>query len=128
MATHHLSLLGMFWAMIRPMVEVQAQRTSAITFRMTFLDINEVNSGKLRLIVNVSFQVNHTSTATISLRSPCSPLHSSHCHLVFFIFIMFSSALNQWMLCTPIVISQDTANFSAGGSSRLHPAIISINA
>jgi hypothetical protein len=49
------------------MIEVQAKLRSAIQSRMTFLDLNEVNFGKLRLIGNVSFQVRHASTATISL-------------------------------------------------------------
>jgi len=59
----HLSLLGMCW----PMIKVQAQLRSAIQSRMTFLDFYEVNFGKLRLIMNVSFQVRHASTATIRL-------------------------------------------------------------
>jgi hypothetical protein len=122
----HLSLLGMSWPMIWPMIEVQAQPRSAIQSRMTFLDFNEVNFGKLQLIVNVSFQVRHASTATIRLRSACSPLHSALYILVCFILIMFSSALNQWTLRIQIVISQDTAHLGAGGSSRSPSANISI--
>jgi len=106
MAKLHLSLLGMSW----PLIEVQVQLRSAIQSRMMFLDFYEVNFGKLQLIINVSFQVRHTSTATISLRSACSPLHSVHFILLCFILIMFSSALNQWTLCTQIVISPDTAH------------------
>jgi hypothetical protein len=71
MAKLHLSLLGTTWPMIWPMIEDQPQLRSAIQSRMTFLDFNEVNFGKLQLIVNVSFQVSHASTATISLRSGC---------------------------------------------------------
>jgi len=124
----HLLLLGMSSPMICPMIEVQAQLRSAIQSRMMFLDFNEVNFGKLQLIVNVSFQVRHASTATIRLRSASSPLHSALYILVCFILIMFSSALNQWTLCTQIVISQDTAHLGAGGSSRSPSANISIYA
>jgi hypothetical protein len=67
MAKLHLWLLGMSWPMILPMIEVQAQLRSAIQSRMTFEEFNENNFGKLRLIVNVSFQVRHASTATIGL-------------------------------------------------------------
>ena len=63
---HHL-LLGMSWPISWPMIKVQAQLRSAILSRMTFLDFNEVNFGKLQLIGNVSFQVRHASTATLSL-------------------------------------------------------------
>ena len=122
MAKLHLSLLGMSW----PLIEVQVQLRSAIQSRMMFLDFYEVNFGKLQLIINVSFQVRHTSTATISLRSACSPLHSVHFILLCFILIMFSSALNQWTLCTQIVISPDTAHWGAGSSSHLPSASISI--
>jgi hypothetical protein len=124
----HLSLLGMSWPMIWPMIEVQAQPRSAIQSRMTFLDFNEVNFGKLQLIVNVSFQVRHGSTATIRLRSACSPLDSALYILVCFIPIMFSSALNLWTLCAQIGISQDTVHLGAGSSSRSPSANISIYA
>jgi hypothetical protein len=124
----HLSLMGMSWPMIWPMIEVQAQPRSAIQSRMTFLDFNEVNFGKLQLIVNVSIQVRHASTAIIRLRSACSPLHSALYILVCFLLIMFSSALNQWTLCTQIVISQDTAHLGAGGTSSSPSANILIYA
>ena len=88
----HLSLLGMSWPMIWPMIEVQVQLRSAIQSRMTYLDFYEVSFGKLQLIVNVSFQVTHASTVTISLQSACSPLHSAHLISLRFILIMFSSA------------------------------------
>jgi len=114
----HLSLLSMSWPKVWPMIEVQTQLRSAIQSRMTFLDFNEVNFGKLQLIVTVSFQVGHTSTATICLRSARPPLHSALYILVYFFLIMFSSALNRWTLCTQIVISQTTAHLGAGGSSR----------
>jgi hypothetical protein len=122
----HLLLLGMSWPMIWPMIEVQTQLRSAIQSRMTFLDFDEVNFGKLRLFVNVSFQVRHASTTTISLRSACSPLHSAVFILLCFILIMFSSALNHWTLCTQIVISQDTAHLGAGGLFCLPSTNISI--
>jgi len=83
-----------------------------------FLDFYEVNFGTLQLFVNVPFQVRHVSTATISLRSACTPPHSAICVLVCFFLIMFSFALNEWTLCTQIVISQDTAHWGAGCSSR----------
>jgi len=120
----HLLLLGMSW----PMIDVQAQLRSASQSRMMFLDFYEVKFGKLRLIMNVSFQVRHASTATLSLQSACSPLHSALFISVCFILIMFSSALNQWTLCSQIVISQDTAHLGAGGSSRSPSANISIYA
>jgi len=128
MAKLHLSLLGMFWPIIWPMIEVQAQLRSANQSRMMFLDFHEVNFGKLRLIMNVSFQVRHTSTAIICLRSVCSPLHSALCFSVCFILNMFSSVLNQWTLCTQVVISQDNAHSSAGGLAHLPSANISIDA
>jgi hypothetical protein len=121
-----LSLLGMSWPMIWRMIEVKAQLRSAIQSRMTFFNFNEVNFGKLQLIVNVSFQVRHASTATIRLRCACSPLHSALCILVCFILIMFSSALNQGTRCIQIVISQNTAHLGAGGSSRSPSDNISI--
>jgi hypothetical protein len=127
MAKLHFSLLGMSRPMILSMIEVHAQLRSAIQCRMTFLDFNEVNFGKLRLIVNVSFQTRHASTATISLQSACSPLHSALFILVCFILITFSLALNWWTLCTQIVISQDTAHFGAGTSSCSPSAEISIH-
>jgi membrane-anchored protein YejM (alkaline phosphatase superfamily) len=128
MAKLHLSLLGTTWPMIWPMIEDQPQLRSAIQSRMTFLDFNEVNFGMLRLIVNVSFQVRHASTATIRLRSACSQLYSAHYILVCFILIMFSSALKQWTLQTHIVISQGTVHLGAGGSSCSPSANISIYA
>jgi len=128
MAKLHLSPLSMSWPIIWPMIEVQAQLRFAIQSRMTFLDFNEVNVGKLWLIVNVSFHVRHASTATISLRSTCSTLHSAQFILVCFILSMFFLALNQWMQCTQIVISQDTAQSGAGGWSRSPSANISIYA
>jgi hypothetical protein len=90
--------------------------------------LNEVNFGKLRLIGNVSFQVRHASTATISLWRACSPLHRAQFILVCFILSMFSLALNQCTLCTQIVISQDTAHLGADGSSCSPSANISIYA
>jgi hypothetical protein len=93
MVNLHLSLLGMSWPVIWPMIEIQAQLRSAIQSRMTFLDFNDINFGKLQLIVNVSFQVMNASTATIHIRSTCSPLHTGrsilvllHSHHVFFGF------------------------------------------
>ena len=124
MAKLHLSLLGMSW----PMIEVQAQLKLVIQCRMTFWDFYEVNFSKLRLIMNVSCQIRHASTTTISLRSTCSPLHSAIFIFVRFILIMFSSALNQWTLWTQIVLSQDTAQWGACGSSRAPSANISIYA
>jgi len=94
---------------------------------MTFLDFYEANFGKLQLMMNVSFQIRHASTATISLQSACTPRHSALFILVCFILTMFSSALNQWMLCTQIVISQNGAHLDAGGPSRMPSANISIN-
>jgi hypothetical protein len=108
------------------MIEVQEQLRSAIESRMMFLDLNEVNFGQLRHIVNVSFQFRHASTVTISLRSACSPLHSALIILVWFILITFSLALIQWTLFLQIVISQDTAHSGAAGASRLPSANISI--
>jgi hypothetical protein len=78
----HHSLLGMSWSKIWRMIEVLVKLRSAMQFRMMFLDFNEVNFGKLRLIVNVLFQVRYTSTAAISLRRVRSPLHGAH-----FIFV-----------------------------------------
>jgi len=111
MAKLHLWLIVMSW----PMIEVQAQLRSAIKSRMTFLDFYEVNIGKRLLIMKVSFQVRHAATITISLRTACSSLHSVHFILVYFILIIFSSALNQWTLCTQVVISEDTSHLGAGG-------------
>ena len=124
MAKLHLWLIVMSW----PMIEVQAQLRSAIKSRMTFLDFYEVNIGKRLLIMKVSFQVRHAATITISLRTACSSLHSVHFILVYFILIIFSSALNQWTLCTQVVISEDTSHLGAGGWFRSHCANISIDA
>jgi len=124
MAKLHLCLLGMLW----PMIEVQAQLRSAIQSRMTLLGFNEVYFGKLWLIMNVWFEVRHTSTVTISLRSACSILHSAPFILVCIILVMFSSGLNQWTLCTQIVISQDTTYLGAGSLSRSASSNISIYA
>jgi hypothetical protein len=88
----HLSLLGMSWPMIWPMIKVQAQWRTAIQSRMTFLDFDDVNFSKLRLIVHVSFQVRHASTVTISAYST---LYCALCIWVCFIRIMLSSA---WIL------------------------------
>jgi len=124
MAKLHLSLLGMSW----PMMEVQAELRSAIQSRMTFLDFYDINFGKLQLIMNVSLQVRHAPTATISPWSACTPLHCELFIFVCFILIMFSSASSQWMLCTQVVISQDTADLGSDGSSRWPSANISIYA
>jgi len=85
-----------------------------------------LNIGRLWLNMNFSFQLGHASTATISLRSTCTSLHTVRFILVCFILIMFSLALNQWTLCSQIVIYQDTAYWGTGGSSRLATAHISI--
>jgi len=89
-----LSLLGMSWHII----QVQTQLGSAIQSRLTFWDFYEANFGKLRLIMNISFQVRHTSTATISIRSTYTPLHSAHFIFVCFVLILFPPALTRWML------------------------------
>jgi hypothetical protein len=122
MVQQHISLLGVF----SPMIEVQIQLISAIQYRITFFDFHKVNFGKLRPIMNVSFQVRHTSTATICLQSACSPLHSAHFILICFILNMFPSTLNQWTLSRQSVISQDTAQLGAGDSSCSPSANISI--
>jgi hypothetical protein len=83
-----LSLCGMS----SPMIEVQAQLRSAILSRMTFFDFYEANVGKLQLSRNISFQVTHATTATISLQSACTPPYSAYCSIVCFILIMDSSA------------------------------------
>jgi len=124
MAKLCLSLLGMSW----PMIEVQAQLRSAMQSRMTFLDFYEVNFGKVQLIMKISFQVRHASTATISIQSAYTPLPSARFILGCFILMMFSLTLNHWTLCTQIVIFQDTAHQGAGGSSRSPSAHISISA
>ena len=124
----HLLLPGMSWPILLPLIEVQAHLRSAIQSWMTFLDFNEVHFGQRRLIGNGSFQVRQAWTGTIRLRSACSPLHSALYIIVCFILIMFSSALNQWTLCTQIAISEDIADLGAGGSSRSPSADISIYA
>jgi len=86
------------------------------------------NFGRVRLIMNVSFQLRHASTATISLQSACTPLDSAIFILVCFIHVMSSSALDQWTLCTQIVISQDTAHSGAWVSSCSASTDISIYA
>jgi len=122
MAMLQLWVLGMSQSMI----EDQAQRKSAVWSRIMLLNCFEGNFGKLRLIINVSFQLRHTLPLIISLSRMCSPLHSAlfdinllHSHLVFF-------GLNQWTLCTQIVISQDSAHLGAESWSRLATDSISI--
>ena len=78
--------------------------------------------------MNVSFQLRHSTTATISLKSAFTPLHSALFIMFCVILIMFSSAWNQWTLCPQIVISPDTAHLGAGGSSHLASADILIYA
>jgi len=70
MAKLHLSLPGVSW----PLIEVLAQLKSPIQSRKMFLDLYEANFGKLRLIMDVSFQPRHTLRATL------------HSHHVFFDF------------------------------------------
>jgi len=89
LAKLQLSLL----VMSQPLIEVQEQLKFAIRSRMTLLDFHEANFGKLRLIMNVSFQLRHTSSSIMSLWSVCTPLYSAvfdisllHSHLVFFGF------------------------------------------
>jgi hypothetical protein len=106
----HLALFGMS----SPMIEVPEQERSAIQSRMTLLDFFDVNFGKLWIIINISFQVRHASTATITFQKAYSLLHSSRSISPCYIVSIFSSALNQWTLCTPIVISQHTSHLGAG--------------
>jgi len=116
------------WRCPWPVIEDQAHLRSAIQSRMIFLVSPEANFDKLWPIMDESIQPRHASTATISLRSIYTPAHSAIIIWVCFILIMCSLALNQWMLCTEIVISQDTWHLSASGSSRSASAIISIYA
>jgi len=113
MAKLQLSLVGLSW----PIIEVLAQLRSAIQSRMMCLDLSEADFDKLWLVMEVSFQTWHTSTATISLQSTCTPVHSTQDILVCFILITFGSAWNQWTLCTWITIDRDISYLSTGSSS-----------
>jgi len=95
------------------------------TFHCWVCPVLWFNFVRLQLIMKVSFQLRHASTATISLRSTCTPRHSALLILVCFMLIVVSSALNQWMLCTQIVISQNTTDLGAGSLSSSASADIS---
>jgi len=77
--------------------------------------------------MNVWLQPSHALTATIRLWNTCTPLHCAVFIWICFILNMFSPALNHWMLCAQIVISQDTSHLGVGGCSRSSAASISIH-
>jgi len=98
------SPLDICWAII----QVQIQLKSAIHTRIIFLHLTDAKFDMLWLIMDVSVQPRNTSTVTISFQTTCTPVYSALYIVVCFILIMFPSALNQWMLCTHIVIYQHT--------------------
>jgi len=60
LAQIQLSLPGLSW----PMIEVHSLLRSSIQSRMSFLEMYKVNFDKQQVIMNVSFQPRHNTTAT----------------------------------------------------------------
>jgi hypothetical protein len=106
-----LSLPGIPW----PMIDVLVQLKFAIQSRMLFLDFCEANYDKLQHIMDISFRDRHNPRET-NTAPTCLDLSLSYTLYCSFFLIMFSLTLNQCMLCTEIVVSQDPSHFGAGSS------------
>jgi len=106
------SLPGFFW----PVIDVHAQLESSNQSSMSFLEMDSAKFDKLRVIMDVSFLLRHTSRATNKppkrmYFQSVVPLYI----LVYFILIMFSSNLKLSTWCTQI--HHNTSPLGAGGSS-----------
>jgi hypothetical protein len=110
---------GISW----PRMEVQEQHTCAIQCRERFSDLSEANFDNSRLIMHVSLEAMHSSPVSASLRSTYTTVHCVPLISVCFIVIMVSFVLNQWILCTQIIMYQDYTLLGAASLFRMAAAI-----
>jgi hypothetical protein len=123
-ASMQLLYHGMSW----PIIDGQAQLRSVIQSRIKILNLSTAHFDKLPLNIDVSVQLRQSAIATICLQSTHTAVRSALSSIVYFILIVFSSALNKWMLFTQIVISHINSQSGRDSLSRWTSTIISIYA